>query len=244
MHYNLLFNGCSFTFGSELQLIGGMDYLKSHRFSRLVAEHFKVTYDNIAISGSSNDLIVENTIKWFEEGNTCDIAVIQFSTKSRTIWYDENKKPHNILIKKDTRQSSNMRVLSKFYYKLFYSDELGNQNACKNLFLLENYFEQNDIKYILLELPGINIDFNCPWGKLCKNIKIKNILDLIGTQGNDGKTKDFNPHFCLPTKYGTGSHPSELGHEKIAQYIIDEIKLKKYNESIMKWFQTSSILNI
>lgn len=232
MHYNLLFNGCSFTFGAELEFVGGMEYLKSHRFSHLVAENFKVTYDNIAISGSSNDLIVENTIKWFKEGNTCDIAVIQFSTKSRTIWYDENKNPHNILINTSNKhQNSNVRVLSKFYYKSFYSDILGDQNGCKNLFLLENYFEQHNIKYILLELSGININVNCSWGKLCKNKKMKNILDLIGKENNVGKTKDFNPNYCVATGHksnGSGSHPSELGHEKIAQYIIDEIKLKKY----------------
>jgi hypothetical protein len=49
MHYNLLFNGCSFTYGWEL---GGInndeEHQRTHRFSHLVAEHYGKTYNNIS----------------------------------------------------------------------------------------------------------------------------------------------------------------------------------------------------
>jgi len=226
MHYNFLFNGCSFTAGAELEGPNkDLEHRITHRFSHLVAEHYNKTYDNISQSGVSNDWIIESTVGWFEEGNTCDVAVIQFTDKSRTIWYDQNNKTrHNFGIRKSkTYLHYNLNSL---YYKLFYSEILGTQNYYKNLFFMSQYLKNKSIKKIIF----LTINRNLPedifgWARYYKEPKIKSVSDLIGISGNKNLSIIDNENYCR--FYGhntiTGGHPSEIGHQKIAQYIIDTI---------------------
>jgi hypothetical protein len=229
MHYNLLFNGCSWTYGAELEGINNdTEHQRTHRFSHLVAEHFGMSYDNISKSGISNDLIVENTIKWFEDGNTCDIVIIQFTQKSRTIWYDNNGKKQNIGTKKNP-SNDKTNLVSNLYYKTFYSDKFGNISGCKNLFILEQYFKNKDIKYILIELATWKesvITFDNPWGSFCENKSLKNLFDIIGGHSFMEKYKNYYCQSMNDKKkfpFLIGGHPNELGHQKIANYLIDQI---------------------
>ena len=93
MHYNFLFSGCSWTFGSELEGISDdQEHRRKHRYSHLIAKKYNKTYDNIAEGGSSNDRIIRKTIEWFEQGNTCDIAIIQFTLVCRIEYITEIEK--------------------------------------------------------------------------------------------------------------------------------------------------------
>lgn len=84
MHYNLLFNGCSFTEGAELQgITNNYEYRNTHRFSHVVSDLTGLTYANISKHGSSNKRILRTTVGWFEKGNTCDHATIQWTNRSR-----------------------------------------------------------------------------------------------------------------------------------------------------------------
>jgi hypothetical protein len=226
MHYNLLFNGCSVTFGAELQgITNDKEHQRTHRFSHLVAEHFRMSYENISKSGISNDWITEKTIEWFEQGNTCDIAIIQFTIKSRIMWYDDEKE-YNLGIRKDTTNNKS-NLVSNLYYKTFYSDMIGNKNACKDLFILEQYFEKKNIKYILIEVSSNEkefIKFNNFWGDMCKTKELKNILDIVG-KSRENYCKDYKDRKKYPGL--TGAHPSELGHQKIAKYLIEQINTTK-----------------
>ena len=48
MHYNFLFNGCSITYGGELQgPDNDLEHQRTHRFSHLVGDHYNKTYTNI-----------------------------------------------------------------------------------------------------------------------------------------------------------------------------------------------------
>jgi len=235
MHYNLLFNGCSWTYGAELEgPEKNYEYQKNHRFSNLVSNHFRMSYENISNCGVSNDGIVESTIDWFEKGNTCDIAIIQFTLNLRTIWYnkDDNNKEHHLnhFFKHKSHRISFIRNL---YYKTFYSNLLGHQNYYKNLFFLEKYLTEKNIKYIFTKLSvsdqyeyDENNDYG--WKKYCSKIKVKLLKELIGKQSNFQKHTVVNENYCkdffnkdYPVLNGT--HPSEIGHQKIANYLIEEI---------------------
>jgi hypothetical protein len=252
MHYNLLFNGCSFTYGIELQGIdNNLDKQTKNRFSHLVSEKLNLTYQNISNQGVSNDWIVESTIKWFEEGNTCDIAVIQLTAKARTVWYKNNKAfnfaPGLIVDKKYLK----FPILDYFlehgaldplrlYYKKVYSDYMGDQNFYKNLFLLENFFKNKKIKIIFLSLCKIPKP-NDGWKSLCKTKKIQHIINT-GMEGHpiDEDPLDYglignrytNPENFCPELYQStknydliGTRPNELGHQKIADYVIEQINI-------------------
>jgi len=237
MHRNLLFNGCSFTEGGELEGPNkNIEHLRTHRFSHLVANYFGMTYDNISKSGSSNDVIVEKTIEWFEEGNSCDIAVIQFTEKSRTIWYDdETKKSYNLIINVEKENTQNYKFISahKFYYKTFYSNLLADQNFYKNLFILENYFHTKNIQYILLRLDNLNSLKNenilHGWARYSKYKNFIYILTLLEEEKNKNYCPNLFKQFPKDRRYSflKGLHPNEIGHKKISEAIIDKInKLK------------------
>ena len=238
MHYNLLFNGCSWTYGSELEGIHkDREHQRTHRFSHLVAENLGMTYDNISKSGSNNDWITEKTIEWFETGNTCDIAIIQFTIDSRTNWYDDNEREYFIGPSPSSyypRLNSNKNIkksvfVSNLYYKTFYSDIIGRKNRSKNLYILNQYLKNKNSKLIILDLPFTTqtIIGDKSWEKL-SNINAINICELLGYNKNYGKKTNINPNYCIDLMnkqfpHHTGTHPNELGHQKIANYLIEEI---------------------
>ena len=77
----ILFNGCSITWGDELE-----DNRKS-RFSKLVCDELDTDEKNLSMRGASNDYIVRTTIDYCDK-NTVDIAVIQFTVESRIEYFD------------------------------------------------------------------------------------------------------------------------------------------------------------
>ena len=84
MKVDLFFCGDSNTFGEELQGIEE-DHQKrvEQRYSTLVSKKLDKTHENISQSGACNDWIVKTVVEWFELGNKCDTAIIQFSAATR-----------------------------------------------------------------------------------------------------------------------------------------------------------------
>lgn len=248
MHYNLLFNGCSFTEGGELEGINkDFKYRDQHRYSHIVSEKLGKTYDNISVSGNSNDRIVRETLEWFNAGNTCDLAIIQWSDISRVEYispYAKHPVTFNppfvvtgwVGIKKDHEE---IKLAHEHFYKHYYNPMLGIYNFYKNLYILEQFFEKNNINYFMIKLSPyffignqipkslLNDDpndlINFYWKTLCKHdfFTIPSIKDTM--IGRD--KENFTPNYThLGFKYLMGTHPSELGHQKIANYIIKEIQ--------------------
>jgi len=105
----IFFNGCSFTWGDELE-----NNLEE-RFSTLVANHYQAEHVNISDCGQSNDAIARTTMEWFADGNTTDLAVIQWTIISRFEGYDDSKKKY-IHITAD-RKSKWDHFYRKYYYR-------------------------------------------------------------------------------------------------------------------------------
>ena len=243
MHYNLLFNGCSFTNGSELQgKNSDWEYRRLNRFSHIISEKTNKTYDNISIGGSSNDRIVRSTIEWFEAGNTCDLAIIQLTLISRIEFisnytaYPVNFAPGaNIPLMwevegkiENKKDYNDAKEAFESYYAHVYNDNLGLYNFYKNLFVLEQYLEKNNIKYFFIKLAGERgwIDKpqkNIYWRSCCKHT-YSSIPAINGTildiENKDYFTKDYSSEGYPALN---GKHPSELGHQKIADYIINKV---------------------
>lgn len=241
MHYNLLFNGCSMTEGGELEgKEKDYEFQRTHRYSHLVAEHFGMSYDNIAVPGNNNDRIVRETIEWFEAGNTCDLAVIQFSYIERLEYICSLR---NIPLKINTtlihehfwKVQESVRIYYEFskrmitsYYKEVYNNNDAFYRYYKNLFLLETYFEKNNIKYIFLRVNNAKLNFDRTttlWKNLCKN-KYSDFTPLVGgiLNKNYGNHEDYCEDISdAENPFLLGHHPSVLGHQKIADHLIKEI---------------------
>jgi hypothetical protein len=241
MHYNILFNGCSFTLGSELEGIEkNYAYRDLNRFSHIISEKTGRSYKNIAHGGISNDRIVRTTIEWFEAGNTCDYAIIQFSVIKRTEYVTKHTADVSLFspvnfstvvgCKEPLIDYDIIKKSFEEYYKYVYNEHLGMTNFYKNLFILEQYFKTKRIKkfFIKLVLNGENkIDHKqFPWKSLCeqKYEEIPTINEdiLLLNDSKENYCKDYSKE-GFPAL--NGYHPSELGHQKIADYIIKHANL-------------------
>ena len=234
MKTHLFFCGDSDTWGAELEgLEGDHARRESLRFSNLVAQDLGKTHHNISKRGACNDWIVKQTVDWFEAGNTCDAAIIQFSEPRRWGYYDKNGVYENMAgqggwghlgIKED------QLIAHKAYYESVWSLHLELDNYYKNLFFLSNYLNYKiatEGSYSYLKRP--QVIFNTltkrpklgqgkyetvksnSWYDLCKNIAVGEHARLI------------NGERCPlidRSKFLGGTHPNPQGHRNIADDIL------------------------
>ena len=205
---HILFNGCSLTWGDELK------NRLEERYSTLVSNYYQAEHVNLSDCGRSNDAITRTTMQWFADGNTTDLAIIQWSIISRFEGYDDlNKRYIHVTVDKKSKWDA--------YYKQYYYDQLGIDCLYKNYYLLEQYFIKNNIKYFFMFHDCWNqfMDIDSVW----KHFIIKKDFHFL--RGNlSQQTILKNPlidncHF----KGTNGGHPNNLGHQAIANYVIKEI---------------------
>lgn len=227
MHYNLLFNGCSFTAGAEL---GGVEqdfnYRDKHRFSRVISERTGLSYANISEGASSNSGILKRTVEWFEQGNTCDHAIIQWTHRNRFDHINEQCEYYSIFplmsldnISKEKNYLARKRIEYWKHYKhnhSFINDEY-NQDMC--MYWME-YFLKDKCSFFYIkknidipEIPEKYYEISAYY-KYRNKIKMHSIVDNILDRSTD---------YCSPVPGTTltGNHPNELGHQKIADYILN-----------------------
>jgi hypothetical protein len=205
---HILFNGDSYAWGDELL------YRLRDRFSNLVSKHYNATSNNISICGNSNDAIVRTTMEWFAHNQKCDLAVIQFAPMSRFEgWNPDKKKYYHVTIQKSSGWNQ--------FYKEFYQEKLAADNLFKNYFLLEQFFIARKIKYVFMLHDAWDrhlVESNNIW----KSMIVQKPFYYI-------RGHDFLDNIILPEKdkkeliVSNGNHPNELGHQKIAEHIIDTI---------------------
>lgn len=220
---HIFFNGCSYTWGDELE------NREEERYSRVVSTHYNAQETNIAANGNSNDAIARTTMEWFAQGNTCDLAVIQWTVISRF----ETYKDQYVSV---TVQNNNF----KSFYADYYEDKVGVDAAFKNAYLLEQFFISRGIKYIFLwhdcfvnwsktiekedkderwQDYGFFVtilDTPCVWRDLLTN---KNFSFMRANLANEHKSiLTFDIDFVA-----SQAHPNPQGHQKIAQRIISQI---------------------
>jgi len=201
---HILFNGCSYTYGDELE------HLERDRFSTLISNHYKSSHSNISMHGVSNDAITRTTMEWFATGNTCDLAIIQWTVISRI----EGCDPEGNYTCVTTQTPYKWQE----FYRKYYHNQLGVDTLFKNYYLLENFFIQNNIPYLFLI-------HDC-WDNTIKNTKsvwkdfiVKKDFHILRGNLCDKETiLDVDIHI-RPNK----GHPNPLGHRTIADYVIDTI---------------------
>ena len=234
MKTDLFFCGDSDTWGAELEGLEG-DHAKreSLRFSNLVAQDLGKTHHNISKSGACNDWIVKQTVDWFEAGNTCDAAIIQFSEPRRWGYYDKKGVYESMAGQKGWGHSGikeDQLIAHKAYYESVWSLHLELDNYYKNLFFLSNYLNYKiatEGSYSYMKKP--KVIFNTltkrpklgqghyetvksnSWYDLCKNIAVGEHGRLIGK--NRCPLIDRN-------KFLGGTHPNPQGHRNIADDIL------------------------
>jgi len=211
----LYFNGCSYTKGQ-----GCVDKRKQ-RFSTLVSNRLGADHYNDAKSGSSNDLIVERTLKWLKD-NTCDYGIILMTHCARM---HLNRK----VVPMATTLSKEEQEENQLFYDKFYSDELGATNFYRNRYILEQAFEKRDIPLLLLQYIPLPYQGTNIWRELCdgdlplvakttwNNFELSSsIKTILGRRRN-------KEYYWSESENKSIGHFNYKGHEKVADWIIDKL---------------------
>ena len=197
----IIWAGCSLTYGDELK------NREEERFSHLVSDQLGAEEVNLSRNGNSNDII----LNWFiRECNRQkpDVAVIQWSQISRFQLWNKNKDEWENL---NIIGPSGKGWPRTTFYKV-YTDEIGIEIFYKNVYLAEQYCKSMDIPlFMLMHKPFISIksDYQSPYKQLITKMPHP-IWDGILPGW------DVADEFKCPN-----GHPNELGHRKIAEYIIN-----------------------
>ena len=202
----ILFDGCSFTFGDELENPEKDAY--PHLVARMgLMDNAKPRiYKSIGECGKSNDGILRTTLEFCEK-NPVSIAVIQFTKFSRRELLRKGRKKY-FHITAENKDEGSLE-----YYRNFQNIDDDFANFHKNKFLLENYFKKRNIRYFFLSIQNMNkLGFynHSSWYDLCDKKPILNIRELLG-----GKR-------WHPENYVTG-HPNKKGHQMIAKEVYENI---------------------
>jgi len=228
MHYNLLFNGCSFTNGNELEGINtDCEYRRTHRFSHLISEQTGLTYDNISKGGLSNDMILRTTAEWFEEGNTCDHAIIQWTNRVRVEYFSEKQLENHL----DTQRYYNIypsitpfNQLGKSIQESFIriqndSNDQNNQDRC--MYWMEKLLKDKcSFDYLKMQKESEVVDEYYELGSYYKHRTKFPITHIKGDILPLNKIIYYCKNIPGYPKL-TGGHPNGVGHRRIADYIIN-----------------------
>ena len=228
---DLFFCGDSFTWGEELQgPEQNHERRERERFSGVFSDMLGKTHENISRSGTSNDWIVKKTVEWFEAGNSCDTAFIQFSHYYRWMWYDKTGKHHHMPAQykeQDTNiKTTDKQNAQKAYMGNVISKHLALENYWKNMFILRNYLKDK-CKIIHLTLTKLPEGKNF-WSELVGDINILELIPLLKGEHYPLFSKDQS-YFCPKldsnildnnnNKRFAGAHPSAKGHQVIANQL-------------------------
>jgi len=209
----MLFDGCSWTFGSELEGPDeDHDKRKKERWSNLVSDHFQSDHVNLGEGGKSNDGILRTTIEYCEN-HKVDFAVIQFTKNNRR----EILTPRKGKNKYRRVLGSSTDEVNQYYLKHLSTDDDDIANYYKNKFLLEFYFKVKKIPYFFMTLNRRKsmkiIGAPTSWQLMSDSKPVTCLYNVL--QGDLS-----NYYYRIPQK---GGHPSEKGHRKIADFIIENV---------------------
>ena len=194
----LFFNGCSNTYGGELENI-------SDRYSKIVSDHYGVQEENDAACGISNDRITCSTIKKIQR-NEIDHVIIQFTVPSRIRYYDDRGR-ENSWTPSDRNKKKHNNFARDQWYKHVYNRHMGVENMWKNMYLFDIFCKSVGQKYtaLIADHWTDDLDIDAHWKKDLSPIRIH---------------RDILRYDSLLLEH---KHPSNIGHRKIAKEIIKHV---------------------
>lgn len=244
---NLYFNGCSFTFGDELQ------DPKNSAWPALVGDSLKCRFFNDAVSGGSNDRIVYKTLL---TANDYDYFFIAWTSYSRFTEYNPvdnfeiNFTPvlnldASLHYSNDLKESySKYKNYGEMYYKHWYNELFEFKKWLQQIILLQSFFDQHKKQYLMLNTMDNNLSaWLSPENRFidsCRHLidffdyandeqllhEQKQIQELISLV-DKSKFIDWN-EWCitsLKSNYpcGPGGHILEAGHRAVAEKVLNRL---------------------
>lgn len=212
----ILFSGDSFTWGYELE------NNTEERFSRLVSQHFDAEEINVSKCGNSNDAILREIV-----GVPADIVITQWSDPGRYETYLKHEvfrsvQPVDATDGPWATNNRTVRNLARFYYAHVQNKVIDHNNLWKNVMMADLLCDKMGAlhvtvglnRYTYMHEPTVyhgkreDLHYICP--------------DIIGEMRDE---KTFCPDLTHIDKTKHGNHPNVEGHKRIANYLINQIKI-------------------
>jgi hypothetical protein len=241
----LYFNGCSFTYGAELE------NPQQYAWPTLVASCLKYDFLNDAISGNSNEHIVYKTllnvdnydyffIAWtsntrFTEYNPVDNFEIHFTP---ALGLDPSGY-HSDDLKKNY---SKYKQYGEMYYKHWFNELYEFKKWLQQIILLQSFFKVSNKKYLMLNTSNNQLsawlqprekfidstrsllsffDYLNDDQLLNEHDQIQNLVSMIDTSRFIEWNKWTIANLCKSYKCGPGGHFLEEGHQAVANKVIE-----------------------
>ena len=239
----IYFDGCSWTYGSELS-----DPEKT-RWTKIVSDHYDAKEYNISKSGGCNRRIVRNLLE--HNIDDYDVFIIQMSMNLRTEYYNGNEwvglTPSGyynsnkwVSLTSNAPKNKNIEIINytKNYYTKIYDPEFGNTDDKIYYTLIRKLLKNK--KHLLIGIDRgksqskVSLDMDISL-MLDDSIKRRESLKLLGKQ--PPYPRDPKHYRCK------GMHPNEEGHEIIARYIINALDSEDYKKNAISshdkgWWST------
>jgi len=216
----ILFNGCSWTYGGELN-----DELRiEKRYSRLVSHHFGAEEVNIANNGISNEKIIRHLLNPKEPKTDYDLIVIQMTYPARTEYHTgipflpnrKNKSgwiqisphysAHTLMKYKDSDEEVVPKVGNKFRGKFGGKRHLEFWNEYYRVVTTKEFWDHKEM------IQKITIE------NYCKVHHIPLVLCTLNQETQLDFDVQMNFKGCPTMPHG---HPNVEGHRMIADKIIE-----------------------
>ena len=222
----IYFNGCSWTFGAELE------NKREERFSRLVCKVLDAEETNDSKAGGSNDRIIRKMM-YIDNFEEYDLAVIQMTYPARTEYWDKNTNEwirvnpkynfsrwlthQNHDTVKDERARVRNREVSPFYARIDTLHKKFKNHGNHWMYYYKNVHTENYSR-VKERIQYETIKSYC----------ISKGVPLIICSINEWSKLNFD--FLLTTNRDTRAkkgHPNKLGHLEIANLIVNKWKTIK-----------------
>lgn len=226
------FNGCSHTYGDDLE------EPEKVAWPVLVANHYNVEFLNDAMSGGTNDRIVQRTLKYINDYDKFYIAWTSISRFSHHCSDANSIVNFNAnLVNAFYSGHERFDTYGTLYYKYWFDEIYAFKNWLHQIILLQAVFEKNNKNYTMLisdkpefiMLRDLSDKQNLLSYKLydMNDDQIEdeyNEIETLLSQINFDKFVDWKNwylrKFRNDVKLGKTRHYLEEGHQKVADYIL------------------------
>jgi hypothetical protein len=242
----LYFNGCSFTYGTELQ------DPKKHAWPALVAKSLGSVYVNDGIPGGANDRIIYKVlsnvekydyffIAWtfysrFTEYNPADNFEISFTPMLNL----DASLHHSDDLKKNYKK---YKTYGEMYYKHWFNELFEFKKWLHQILLLQSFFEKHNKKYLMLNASKNNLNLWLQPDPKTFIDSVRHLLVFFDCISDDQLIDEHNEiqklsamidkstfirwnQWCIVDlfgKYPSGPHGHILedGHKEVAEIVLE-----------------------
>lgn len=220
----ILFSGCSFTYGYEL------DNPEKERYSHFVGKRFDAEDINVSDCGASAHMVVFHLMNHIERYGKPDAVVVQWPPYIRSeLWNSHwdrkmaSMAPQDYLIHWDALDHQKH---SKYYFENIHNDAIAFDRWFMQMYAMENVMRQMDLPYVTISVDkGVwdcpaydNLAYHPIYGPYVQETPAAIYGDIL-PQVRINTAEEFKDRWCKP-----GGHPNEQAHRLIAHHVIRKLK--------------------